>query len=160
VAADLDALLALFRQPEVRRFLFDDREATRVEALGFLESSRELWRARGYGFWVVHEVERVDLAGFVALQGAGPDPALIYGMSPGLWGRGYVSEAAAAVLTYAFETLRLPRVVADVDRPNLASVRVLEKVGMTRTREARVEGRPILYYALDREAYLLRRASG
>jgi RimJ/RimL family protein N-acetyltransferase len=143
----------------VRRFLFDDREASREEALRFLASSRELWSARGYGFWVVFEAGRAELGGFVALQGAEADPALIYGMLPALWGRGYVTEAARAVLDYAFATLRLSRVVADVDRPNVASVRVLEKVGMARTREDRVAGRPILYYALTREAWLRKRAA-
>ncbi len=42
---------------------------------------------------------------------------------------------------------------------SVASVRVLEKLGMARTREDQVAGRPILYYALTREAYLRKRTA-
>jgi RimJ/RimL family protein N-acetyltransferase len=42
-------------------------------------------------------------------------------------------EAARIVLSYALEKLRIPKVRADVDEPNIASVRVLEKLGMRRT---------------------------
>jgi RimJ/RimL family protein N-acetyltransferase len=50
------------------------------------------------------------------------------------------------VLSYAFEELALSQVKADVDEPNVASVRVLEKLCMRRTGRAVVEGRPLLYF--------------
>jgi hypothetical protein len=59
--------------------------------------------------------------------------SLIFGTRPDLWGRGYAFQAASAVVAYAFETLSLTRVIADVDEPNTASTRVLEKMGMRRT---------------------------
>ena len=43
---------------------------------------------------------------------------------------GYATEAAAAVLRYGFETLGLQRVVATCDSRNIASRRVMEKLGM------------------------------
>ena len=46
------------------------------------------------------------------------------------WGRGYGTEAAAAVVSFGFETLRLHRICAFHFRGNIASRRVLEKVGM------------------------------
>jgi ribosomal-protein-alanine N-acetyltransferase len=51
------------------------------------------------------------------------------------WGRGYATEAAAALLQYGFGTLNLHRIQASVFAGNLASARVLLKVGM------RLEGR-------------------
>lgn len=50
------------------------------------------------------------------------------------WNRGFCTEAAKAVLEYAFETLRLERVFANYMARNLASGRVLAKIGM------RIEG--------------------
>jgi RimJ/RimL family protein N-acetyltransferase len=47
------------------------------------------------------------------------------------WSRGYATEAAAAVLGYAFETLELHRVCAFHYAKNPASGRVLQKIGMT-----------------------------
>ena len=48
------------------------------------------------------------------------------------WGHGYATEAARAVLGWAFATLDLNRVQAEVDTRNVASARVLEKLGFRR----------------------------
>jgi RimJ/RimL family protein N-acetyltransferase len=90
----------------------------------------------------------VGFAGF--LRSEEETPNLIYGVHPDICGRGYATEAAGAVLSYAFEELALARVKADVDEPNAASVRVLEKLGMRRTRRAVVKGRPLLYFERSR----------
>ena len=47
------------------------------------------------------------------------------------WGKGYATEAARAIVRYAFESTEIQRVIAVVDPHNLASVRVLEKLGMS-----------------------------
>ncbi len=48
------------------------------------------------------------------------------------WGKGYATEAAGRVLAFAFEELGAHRVVAFCNVQNLASVRVMEKLGMLR----------------------------
>lgn len=48
------------------------------------------------------------------------------------WGCGYATEAARALLGWAFDTLDLNRVQAETDTRNLASARVLEKIGFSR----------------------------
>jgi [ribosomal protein S5]-alanine N-acetyltransferase len=48
------------------------------------------------------------------------------------WGRGYATEAARALIDYGFGTLRLNRIQAHHMAENLASGRVMEKVGLTR----------------------------
>jgi [ribosomal protein S5]-alanine N-acetyltransferase len=53
-----------------------------------------------------------------------------YVMARSAWGQGYATEAAAAVLAYAFEQAELHRVAATCDPANIASRRVLEKIGM------------------------------
>ena len=55
-----------------------------------------------------------------------------YGLAPSHWGCGYAAEAAEAVLGYGFEVLQLEKVWARADPRNHASVRVLEKLGMSR----------------------------
>ncbi|WP_104118437.1 GNAT family N-acetyltransferase [Arthrobacter sp. B1805] len=47
------------------------------------------------------------------------------------WGKGYATEAAASLLSYGQEVLKLPRIEATCRPTNLASARVLEKIGMT-----------------------------
>ncbi|GGN35151.1 RimJ/RimL family protein N-acetyltransferase [Actinoplanes campanulatus] len=53
-----------------------------------------------------------------------------YVLARSAWGQGYATEAAAAVLAYAFEQAELHRVAATCDPANIASRRVLEKIGM------------------------------
>jgi RimJ/RimL family protein N-acetyltransferase len=55
--------------------------------------------------------------------------ALTYCLAEAAWGRGYATEAARALLGWAFDTLDLNRVQAEVDTRNVASARVLEKLG-------------------------------
>ncbi len=55
-----------------------------------------------------------------------------YCFNEAAWGHGYATEAAHALLTWAFDTLDLNRVQAETDTRNLASARVLEKLGFLR----------------------------
>ncbi|MBE9156076.1 GNAT family N-acetyltransferase [Nodosilinea sp. LEGE 06152] len=162
--ADLDLVRSLWNESAVRRFLFDDRTLSRQEASDFLVASDESFAQQGYGLWLFFErplLERsgeaiapsdpsLTIAGFSGLI-AVPDqpPSLVFGTRPQLWGRGYVTEATAAVLSYAFDQLGLEQVVADVDEPNIASIQVLERLGMVRTGQAVVNDHPLLYYALQ-----------
>ncbi len=58
-----------------------------------------------------------------------------YELAPGIWGRGYATEAARAILAFGFEQLKLHRIWATCIADNVASAHVLEKIGM------RLEGR-------------------
>ena len=147
---DLGALHGLWTLAEVRRFLFDDRRVSREEAQSFVEASAASFINQGYGLWLFSERHSDLLAGFSGLLHSADDglPSLIFGTRTQCWGRGYAGEASAAVLRYAFEVLKLEHVVADVDEPNAASIRVLEKLGMTRIRRAIVNERPLLYYEI------------
>lgn len=77
-----------------------------------------------------------------------------YCLNRNFWGKGYATEAARTLLTYGFETLNLHRIYATCDPENKASVRVLEKIGMSlegRHREnlrIRGEWRDSLIYAI------------
>jgi [ribosomal protein S5]-alanine N-acetyltransferase len=128
-AADEGVVHALWTDAHVRRFLFDDRRLSPSH----VEASLASFEQHGYGLWLAHARDGGGLVGFAGLLSSedGP-PNLIYGVSPDSCGRGYATEAARAVLDYALTTLGLASVKADVDEPNAASVRVLEKLGMRR----------------------------
>src|SRR5579859_5029841 len=46
------------------------------------------------------------------------------------WGQGFATEAAAALKDHSFRVMRLPRIVAIADVPNVASIRIMQKIGM------------------------------
>lgn len=66
----------------------------------------------------------IDLDSLVANLG--------YSIARKLWGRGFATEAAGAVVDLGFRSYGLSRVWSGVSLANQASVRVLEKIGMTR----------------------------
>ena len=144
---------ALWTRPEVRRYLFDDRAISASEAHDRLAAWLGFAAERGlvlYGVRARPGPADGPLTGFVGLQPYGDEVELLYGTAPERWGQGLATEMGACVLEHAFEGLGLERVIASVDRPNRASIRVLEKLGMDLEREERVEGRPILFYARTR----------
>lgn len=55
---------------------------------------------------------------------------LWFKLHPKYWGKGYITEAALLVLRFGFERLLLHRIEAGVATENIASIRVLEKIGM------------------------------
>ncbi|MBL8230669.1 MAG: GNAT family N-acetyltransferase [Bryobacterales bacterium] len=136
---DASAHAAIWRVPEVRRYLFDDREITLEEAAELLAQIRE-HEAKGLGLWSIwlRDGSRA-LIGAVSLMpvstAAEFDPSLasevepLIVLDPSVWGRGYATEALTAVLCYGFDSLRLERIVGINDVPNQASDRVLRRVG-------------------------------
>jgi ribosomal-protein-alanine N-acetyltransferase len=86
--------------------------------------------------WAVEVPGAAQFIGFVGLMRAtfaAPfTPAVEIGwrLARPYWNRGYATEGARAVLTFAFDTLRLPEVVSFTAAINLPSRRVMEKLGM------------------------------
>lgn len=66
------------------------------------------------------------------------------------WGRGMATEAVQSLLEHGFDRFNLPAVAAVVEKENVASVRVLEKVGMACTGEMRSHGVTVMRFILFR----------
>lgn len=80
------------------------------------------------------DVEGDELLGTVSLRRYARDrrAELGYWFSHAVWGRGIATEACRAIVDYGFRDLELARIYAVVLAGNLASERVLDKLGMTR----------------------------
>ena len=65
------------------------------------------------------------------------------------WGNGYATESANAVLKYGFETLQLNKIVGRAHIENLASIRVLEKIGLIYSGEAFEDNCPVKCFYLE-----------
>jgi RimJ/RimL family protein N-acetyltransferase len=85
------------------------------------------------GTWfVAHDgAAAVGMAGIVPTREGMDCPDLGYAVLERYAGKGYATEAAAAVLAYAREKMHLPKVAAITDPKNQASRQVLEKIGLT-----------------------------
>jgi ribosomal-protein-alanine N-acetyltransferase len=133
--ADLGPLLVAFGDVEVMRFVGTERRPLTGDGVKVLMRTADgHWADHGFGLLAI--VDRaagrvVGEAGLQVLEG-GPDVELGYTLSHAAWGRGFATEAARAVLHWAFAGLGLERVVAVADPANAASLRVLDKLGMRR----------------------------
>ena len=155
MAADLDAIHAVYSDPEVMRYVGHGAHRTRADTTAALRSYADALAARGYAFVAV--VERstgavIGDAGLHPLGGRGPDIELGYTLARAVWGRGYATELGRALLEHAFTVLDAPRVVAQVEPENTGSRHVLEKLGMTERGRRTAYGRPHLLYAVERDA--------
>jgi ribosomal-protein-alanine N-acetyltransferase len=75
-----------------------------------------------------------------------PNLELLYGIAESLWGQGYATEVAQAVMTYCFDSLHMPAVRASTDEANAASRRVLEKLGFACVRRVTLGGLSTAFY--------------
>lgn len=122
----------LWTDPGVRRFLWDGEFIPLEKAEEVVRAGIDSFDRHGFGFWGVRERERQGLIGFGGFRFVehGRDVEILYGIDPRFWGRGYATEAAQALIDWAFRETALTRIVAGADAPNRASFRVLEKLGM------------------------------
>jgi ribosomal-protein-alanine N-acetyltransferase len=101
----------------------------------------EEWRAgTAYRFAVISEAGLIGCADIGGIAKGGGD--IGYWFDETAWGRGFATEAASAVVDFAFERLGLERLESGRAADNDASGHVLEKLGFTRTGEGLVWSRP------------------
>jgi ribosomal-protein-alanine N-acetyltransferase len=149
--ADTKLLHHHWMEPDVRRYLWDGRIVGSDIVQEFISASVRSSAAHGYGLWLLLSQPQGAFCGVCGLRDGDMEwPDLLYSLWPPYWGKGLATESAQGVLQHVFAVLKLPGVVATVDKPNVASVRVLEKLGMVLTDEKVIHGNPILYYALSR----------
>lgn len=66
-----------------------------------------------------------------------PEVGLFWALFPDHWGQGYATEAAAALVSYAFGQLRVRRLVATTEHDNARSINVMRRLGMRIERNPR-----------------------
>lgn len=138
VRDDVDALLALWTAPEMRRYLWDDTVIKRDVAEQLVESSLRSAVQAGIGYWAIHrsppDAATAPIAGFCGFRfiDYGPEIELMYGLRGEHWGKGLITEACLGALDYLWHLTTFPRVYARTDPPNERSVQVMLRLGMTR----------------------------
>ncbi|MDR7383678.1 GNAT family N-acetyltransferase [Promicromonospora iranensis] len=133
--ADADHLVALHTSAEVMRYWDSPRWTDPSRAERFLAVCERLAEEGSGARVAIDRVEDGAFVGWCALMEWNPDfrsASLGYCLDRSAWGHGYATEAAHALLGWAFDTLDLNRVQAETDTRNIGSARVLEKLGFVR----------------------------
>ncbi|MCW2863196.1 MAG: GCN5-related N-acetyltransferase [Actinoallomurus sp.] len=152
-----DELVRLSSDERVMRFIGDGRLWTREEATQRHRELLEHWREYGFGWRAI--IEKDSCAGVAALNHLGStvpgieESALEIGwwVDPASWGRGVATEAALALRDEAFGEVGAERLAARYQPANLASGRVMVKLGMrVHSDTVGKTGEPVRVYEMSR----------
>ncbi|MGB3655056.1 MAG: GNAT family N-acetyltransferase [Rivularia sp. (in: cyanobacteria)] len=148
--SDLDALAAIWANPEVTRFLPSRGVPIAKEnAEKSLHSFVEHWHQRGYGIWAIVEDDSSQMVGYCGLRYLDElnEVEVVYGLAQAYWGRGITTQAAKASILYGFNVANLDKVIAIALPENQASRRVMEKVGLKYEKQIHIFNLDGLYYS-------------
>ena len=134
----LDWFTELIRDAHIRRYLLDGRQMDRGWCEAEIRRSDALFESHGIGLWLVHEGRDssdvpIGFCGFHVFEELSEHPQLIYAIREEFTGNGYATEMARAMISLVRIQEGSRKVYASVDEPNIASLRVLEKVGFKET---------------------------
>ena len=139
-AADVSALFAVFSDPEVVKFWSRPALRSEAEAVQLLAQIHSRFAEGTLYQWGIALKADDGVIGTCTLADVNPEhlrAEIGFALGRAHWGRGYAAEAIGAVLDFAFDTLGLRRIEADVDPHNDRSARCLEKFGFVREGYAR-----------------------
>jgi [ribosomal protein S5]-alanine N-acetyltransferase len=149
--ADAEHLLDLNHDPAVTRYIPGEPPLTDVAgALAVIRSRILPQYSRRLGRWACILRDGGDFLGWCGVKHV-PEQSeydIGYRFSKPHWGKGYASETATATLAYAREHLANERVVGRAMPENVASVRVLEKIGLVYEGDEMVEGALFRVYVM------------
>lgn len=150
---DDEGMAAIYSDPEVVRYLRPlDLEGTRRQLLRFVDH----WQEHGFGLWAVEEREGGRLIGRIGLvhhddwTASSHDSEVGWTLDRSTWGKGLATEGGAAALAFGFETQGMQRIISIAHRENVASQRVMEKLGLRREGETDWRENPVTWYAISR----------
>lgn len=156
-AADRSALVRMVLDAEMMRYITRGRTWADEDVDEILERQARHLKNHGICFGAVELLTTGEVIGLVGMQPHDDGQfELGWWIWKEHWGAGFATEAARAFVAHARDIMGLERLVAVIDPPNAASIKVAERLGMTfeciksaHETMARREDIPIAYYGMD-----------
>jgi ribosomal-protein-alanine N-acetyltransferase len=115
-----------------------------------IQEIRNCYKKHGYGKWAVIHRDSNTMIGYCGIEkdliNGVEECELGFRFGESDWGKGFATEAAKAALDYGLNILGIERIVAIVDKDNLPSKRVLEKIGMKHYLDTTYDGKLVHEY--------------
>ena len=135
---DLAAFAAMNADPEVMRYIGDGGPHARSRAEATFERMRWHWAEHGFGRWAIERASDGAFLGFCGVAfptfvaEAATRPEIGWRLPREFWGQGYATEAAIAARDHFFRSFDWPELISLAQPGNVASHRVMRKIGMRR----------------------------
>jgi len=132
--ADAEAILEYGSDPEVARYADWPVRSDLASLRELLHDRAARWTSGAEYYWVITERERDGAIGGSCCRVTGDAAEVGFLVHRQFWGRGIATVACTAVVAWLWSVPTVRRVWATCDAENLASARVLEKVGLRHER--------------------------
>ena len=151
VESDIDEIFAMRSDEDIMRFIREPQG--RNESLDWIKLVSARWDTEKLGFCAVVEKRTGRFLGWCGIWRLKETNELEigYAIEKTYWGKGFATEAAAKFIEYAFENIKPDKIVAVAEPENLASRRVMEKIGMKFVKTGTFYDRELVQYALNRK---------
>ena len=147
-------LLALNSDPVVMQFLGDGLPATAVEVQASIASAKERWERFGFSWWSIIRQDSDEIIGAGCVQHIENEPGnpveIGWRLKRDHWGHGYATEAARAMIAFAFDVLGVAAIHATTHPSNERSINVMKRLGMRSLGLQPYSGRLVAVYVLER----------
>lgn len=148
---DLDFLESLLTNPNIMRYIGNGQTRDKEGIRKFLEWIYDTYSLNtNYGLRLIIEKEsnkRIGHAGLVPQIINGKKEIEIgYWISQEYWGRGFATEVARRLMEYGKNNLNLGKMIALIQKDNIASQKVANKIGMQLEKEIVLNGKDVFVY--------------
>jgi ribosomal-protein-alanine N-acetyltransferase len=149
---EIDALVRLWGDPDVTRYLPTGRPVPEDRARAGWESFIRHWEEHGFGPWSLFLKADDTWVGYCGLRhlGDGEDVELLYAIDKRWWGRNFTTEAARVAVDDGFRRVGLDRIIAVALPANIASIQVMKNVGMRYEKDTRMFNSDVVLYSIQR----------
>lgn len=133
--ADAPDIFRIYSDPEVMKYWSTVPMREPAQAQELIESVRRLFPEHTLYEWGVVRLDDEQTIGTVTLASideSNKRAEIGFALDRAAWGQGFMGEAVAAAIDFAFTRLDLARIEADVDPENAASLRLLARLGFVR----------------------------
>lgn len=137
----------------VRKYLWDGEIISAELLQQIMDQVEAHFKNDGWGLWKIVTDESETVVGYAGLWLFFDEyqPQLLYALLPEFVGKGYATEVSRKIIDYAFDALNFSQLIATMDKANVSSVKVCERLGFEFIEERDVEGKPILFYKIERQ---------
>lgn len=154
--SDAEALFEMDRNPKVHEYLWNNPLTDVSEVKNIINSVQEQYKQNKIGRFVMVLKETNKVIGWAGLKF---NTEMVnnkihfydigYRLDEKFWGKGYASEASFAWLDYGLKTMKIPVMEAAAHSDNIASNRILQKIGLQMTETYLEDGVSWNWYELN-----------
>ncbi|MFL9832462.1 GNAT family N-acetyltransferase [Chryseobacterium terrae] len=151
---DAESFYELNSNPNVIKYTGNSAFKNIDEARIFLESYSD-YQKNGFGRWAVVNKSNQEFLGWCGLKYDEDlnETDIGFRFFEHFWNKGFATESAKACIDYGFEKFNLKTIVGRAMKENIASVKVLEKIGLTYVKDFDFNGNDGIILEIEKSNY-------